>query len=147
MKLLEATNTIEASIQDIDRMWALVESQHPELFSQLRELRLILRSLIGGGIKQPHYGWNDKALRELLPSVPENINDIIEVLVNLISPKLAALFEDADSVTIESVAEGGRTKGDERNILKQTLSAIRSLFQRENNHPSVMPSKTYPLTG
>ena len=145
MKIFEATSSIDASLQDFDRMWADVECQQPELFSQLRELRFILRSLLArplrtslltGEIPQPRYGWNDAALRTVLPALPPNITEIIGLVSDLMNPSLSELLEDADSVTMDGVEGSNQTRGSEREVLRQTLQMIRSQFGREANRSS-----------
>jgi hypothetical protein len=43
-------------------------------------------------MKQPHYGWNDAAVREMLGEPPDNLSEIIAIAMEILHPDLESLF-------------------------------------------------------
>ena len=97
MSLLRPVNQVTADLRDFDQVMAALEEKAPDLFEALRPLRITLRPLLTGEMKQPYHGWNDQALRGILGQMPENLAALTNELESLL-PEVADLVEEPDSV-------------------------------------------------
>jgi hypothetical protein len=96
-RLLEPVKTIEATLTDFDRMWALLEGKLPHIHDVLRNLRLALRPLLTREQKQPKHGFGDALVRDIIGLAPPSILEIIASLQAL-TPDWQEIFEDANEV-------------------------------------------------
>jgi hypothetical protein len=92
----KAMDEIPVSLEEFDRTWAELESKTPDLHEQLKLLRLALRPFLTGELKQPYHGWDDAAIRALLPEKPDNLSEVIASLDALLQPDLSFLEQKAE---------------------------------------------------
>ncbi|WP_414529527.1 PriCT-2 domain-containing protein [Nodularia chucula] len=125
---IQPVEFIEVGLQDFDRTMMEVQAHLPAVYDQIKQLILPLRSFISGDIKpnqETYYGWNDAQIREMLPTLPDNIPEILESLKAL-EPDIEELVKEADSVTLDGV------EGDKKNVNRDTLKYIRGAFQAQS---------------
>lgn len=91
--LIKPMQQVTAALADFDSSWAELEAKLPEIHTALRPLRLALRPLVAGELKQPHYGFDDAAIRALLPETPDNLQQMIEQIEAQMYPDLMALLD------------------------------------------------------
>jgi hypothetical protein len=89
---------ISVSLEEFDRTWAELESKAPDLHEQFKLLRLALRPFLTGELKQPYHGWDDAAIRALLPEKPNNLSEMITSLGALLQPDLSFLEQKAEFI-------------------------------------------------
>ncbi|MBD2007074.1 MULTISPECIES: hypothetical protein [Cyanophyceae] len=89
--LINAVQDVTVELADLDQIMGLIESKLPAIHKALKEPRLVLRQLLNEEIKQPHYGFDDSAIRDLLPPPPENLSDIISELEAELQPDFSSL--------------------------------------------------------
>lgn len=116
---LKAMNEVTASLSDFDQVWAELEAKAPSLHETLKPLRLALRPLLTGELKQPYHGWDDGAIRSLLPQVPDNLGDIIQVLEEILQPDLSFLEQEADSISTSSARQLGISSRSQQLVNRQ----------------------------
>jgi hypothetical protein len=75
-----------------------LESIAPDLHEQFKLLRLALRPFLTGELKQPYHGWDDAAIRALLPEKPDNLSEMITSLGALLQPDLSFLEQKAEFI-------------------------------------------------
>jgi rhodanese-related sulfurtransferase len=92
MQTVQPMTSVAAHLVDIDRVIAELAVYHPEVNARLTNLWMVLRRCLNGEIKQPFYGWNDAAVRELLPEPPDNLKEIITASMEFLHPNLDELF-------------------------------------------------------
>jgi hypothetical protein len=123
MTILKPVENVCASLQDFDSTWAEIEDKLPDVHRELKLLRLALRTLLAGEIKQDsatRYGWNDTALRALLPPSPDKISNMIDQL-RILSPDMESILEKPD--TLDS--------RDLKGVSKSALSVARRGLRQE----------------
>lgn len=108
-RLLKISQTITVNLPDLDQIMGLIENADTELFNALQPIRKALRSLFNGDIERKRYGYDDKAIRALLPSKEEFIEHItkfgfdggslIEKLFEILKPDLSFLEEKENQLT------------------------------------------------
>jgi hypothetical protein len=94
----EPMDEISISLEEFDRTWAELESIAPDLHEQFKPLRLALRPFLTGELKQPYHGWDDAAIRALLPEKPNNLSEMITSLGALLQPDLSFLEQKAEFI-------------------------------------------------
>jgi hypothetical protein len=94
----KSMDSVDVTLADFDQTWAELETKAPNLHEALKPLRLALRPLLTGDVKQPYHGWDDGSIRALLPSVPDNLSQIINELERVLKPDLSFLKNQPDSV-------------------------------------------------
>ncbi|HEY9633739.1 MAG TPA: hypothetical protein V6D14_10055 [Coleofasciculaceae cyanobacterium] len=122
---LKVMDETRVSLEEFDRTWAELESKAPDLHEQLKPLRLALRPLLTGELKQPYHGWDDASLRALLPEKPDNLSEAIASLEALLQPDLSFLEQKAEFV---SAADAKRKK-----VSKGMQALVNEEFRRQAN--------------
>ncbi|MEW5858115.1 MAG: hypothetical protein AB1861_12135 [Cyanobacteriota bacterium] len=89
--LIQPMTSVVAMLPDFEQAMGYVESKLPDVYESLQPLRLALRPLLAGEIKPPHYGFDDAAIRALLPNPPDDLLDIIGELEAALKPDLSLL--------------------------------------------------------
>ncbi len=92
---------VQVTLKDFDQAWAELEVKAPELHYALKPVRLALRPLLSGDVKQPYHGWDDAAIRSLLP-VSELPQDVLEAVIEqleAIKPDLSFLDQQSEALT------------------------------------------------
>lgn len=89
--LIQSMASVDVTLPDFEQVMGYVESKLPGVYESLRPLRLALRPLLNGEIKAPHYGFDDVAIRALLPNPPDDLPNIIQKLEAALKPDLSLL--------------------------------------------------------
>lgn len=92
MQTVQPINSVAAQLSDIDQVIAELAVYYPKVNAQLINLWMILRQCLNGEIKQPFHGWNDAAVRELLPEPPDNLDEIISIATETLYPNLVEIL-------------------------------------------------------
>ncbi|MBD2028262.1 DNA primase, partial [Leptolyngbya sp. FACHB-711] len=141
---LKPIKETRVSLQDFDRTFAELESKAPDLHELLKPQRLALRSLLTGEVKQPYHGFDDAAIRNLLPNLsPENSEELIEIVAEIVeklretlTPDLDFLNNDPDSITNDEIQEPGISKSMQRLVNREfKREAHREFFEELKNLP------------
>lgn len=125
---IQPVEFIEVGLEDFDRTMMEVQAHLPAVYDQIKQLILPVRSFISGDIKpnqETYYGWDDAQIRGMLPTLPDNIPEILESLKAL-EPNIEELVKEPDSVTLDGV------EGDKKNVNRDTLKYIRGAFQAQS---------------
>ena len=133
----KAMDEIPVSLEEFDRTWAELESIAPDWHEQLKSLRLGFRPLLTGELKQPYHGWDDAAIRALLPEKPDNLSEAITSLNALLQPDLSFLEQKAEFV---SAADAKRL-----NITRGMKTLINEEFRRQANEEFQQAFNRLPL--
>lgn len=91
--LIKPMQQLTSVLADFDSSWAELEAKLPEIYTALRPLRLALRPLVASELKQPRHGFDDAAIRGLLPETPDNLQQMIEQVEAQMYPDLMALLD------------------------------------------------------
>jgi hypothetical protein len=124
----KSMDSVDVTLADFDQTWAELETSSPHLHEALKPLRLALRPLLTGDLKQPYHGWDDGSIRALLPSVPDNLSQIINELERVLKPDLSFLKNQPDSV---SKSGQDISKGIQRLINRQFRRFVHEEFSEE----------------
>jgi hypothetical protein len=116
---LKSMDSVTVTLADFDQVWGELEAKAPELHEVLKPLRLALRPLLTGELKQPYHGWDDAGIRALLPQKPDNLTEIISELETILQPDLSFLEEQPDSVTADQAGELGVSKAMQRLVNRE----------------------------
>lgn len=116
--LLKPMEQVTAVLADFDSFWIELEAKLPEIHTALRPLRLALRPLVAGELKQPHHGFDDAAIRALLPETPDNLQQMIEQVEAQMYPDLMPL--------LDSTSEYGVSLADLPDRIKKSFKEGRS---------------------
>ena len=92
MRTVQPIGSVAARPLDLDRVIAQLTIHYPKINIQLQPLWMVLRQCLTGEIKQPHHGWNDAAVREMLGYPPDNLDEIIALAMEILHPDLKSLF-------------------------------------------------------
>lgn len=85
--LIQPMESVTATLADFERVMGKLASIAPELHSLLKPLALALTPLFNQQLKPPsRYGFDDAAIRALLPEKPENLTQIIQQLGTTLQP-------------------------------------------------------------
>ncbi|HEY9832928.1 MAG TPA: hypothetical protein V6D26_20410 [Stenomitos sp.] len=85
--LIQPMETVTATLGDLERVMGELEHIAPELHSLLKPLALALTPLFNQQLLPPsRYGFDDAAIRALLPQKPENLTQIIRQLEAILQP-------------------------------------------------------------
>lgn len=85
--LIQPLESVTATLADFERVMGELERKAPELHSLLKPLALALTPLFNQQLKPPsRYGFDDAAIRALLPEKPENLTQIIQQLEAILQP-------------------------------------------------------------
>jgi hypothetical protein len=113
---LKPMDSVDVTLTDFDQVWAELEAKSEDLHEALKPLRLALRPLLTGELKQPYHGWDDASIRVILPQKPDNLSQIINELEVLLQPDLSFLSNQPDFIA----AEKGISRAT-RNLINQTF--------------------------
>lgn len=91
-------DSVDVTLADFDQTWAELETKATVLHQALKTLRLALRPLLSGDVKQPYHGWDDASIRALLPPQPDNLIQIINELEQVLQPDLSFLETQPDKL-------------------------------------------------
>jgi hypothetical protein len=121
------TQTITARLVDIDRAIALVATQLPHEYLQLRPALTAIRQRLSGELAQPYYGWSDPEIRQALGELPIDIEAIAASVAAATQPDLNFL-EMPDSIPVSKIS--GLTKA-EASLLRSASQTIRQTDYQE----------------
>jgi hypothetical protein len=127
----KAMNEVTASLSDFDQVWAELEAKAPGLHETLKPLRLALRPLLTGELKQPYHGWDDGAIRTLLPQVPDNLCQMIDVLEEILQPDLSFLEQQPDSICASLARQLGISRGLQQLIKREFRRVVHQEISTE----------------
>jgi hypothetical protein len=141
---LKPIKETRVGLQNFDRTFAELESKAPDLHELLKPQRLALRSLLTGEVQQPYHGFDDAAIRSLLPDISsENSEELIEIVVEILeklretlAPDLNFLHDDPDSISNDERRERGISESMQRLVNRQfKREAHRKFFEELENLP------------
>ncbi|HEY9601245.1 MAG TPA: bifunctional DNA primase/polymerase [Allocoleopsis sp.] len=115
----KSMDSVTVTLADFDRVWGELEAKAPELHEVLKPLRLVLRPLLTGELKQPYHGLDDAGIRALLREKPSNLDAIIAELETILQPDLSFLEEQPDSVTADGARGLGVSKAMQRLVNRE----------------------------
>ncbi|MFB2819231.1 hypothetical protein [Umezakia ovalisporum] len=101
MQTVKPVNTITANLRDIDQVMAELMTNAPEISLQLQPMWAVLRECITGDVQQPYYGWNDAGVRGMLGKAPENLDEIITEVVQILQPDLLPIFNSTSRYGVD----------------------------------------------
>lgn len=131
---LKPMDSVAMSLADFDQVWAELEAKAPHLHEQLKPLRLALRPLLSGELKQPYHGWDDAGIRAILPHKSDNLTQIIAELERVLEPDFSFLEQTPDSITASVARELGISKAQQqlvnRHFRRQAHEEFSEGFQR-----------------
>jgi hypothetical protein len=125
---LKSMDSVTVTLADFDQVWGELEAKAPELHEVLKPLRLALRPLLTGELKQPYHGWDDAGIRVLLPQKPDNLTEIISKLETILQPDLSFLEEQPNSVTASSAVKLGVSKAMQRLVNREFRRQVHQEF-------------------
>ncbi len=88
---ISAMDSIAVKIADFEKVMGVLENELPTLHELLTPMRTRLRDILTGKIKAPYYGFDDAAIRDLLPALPKDLTEIIEQLYSVLRPDFSIL--------------------------------------------------------
>jgi len=107
MQILEPMQSLSLKLTEFDQTMAQLELDLPEVHSCLKSVRTALRPILAGKIPQPHYGFSDSVVMEMLGTLPDNLAQMIQTVedweMNLLS--LDFLAEKPDGIELKSVEQ------------------------------------------
>ncbi|MBD1835369.1 hypothetical protein H6F61_22450 [Cyanobacteria bacterium FACHB-472] len=89
--LINPIQQITVRLADLDQIMGLIEGKLPAIHKALTKVRLVLRQLLNKEIKERYYGFDDAAMRKILPHRQTNLEDIISELERELEPDLSPL--------------------------------------------------------
>jgi hypothetical protein len=99
--LIQPMESVTATLADFERVMGKLATIAPELHSLLKPLALALEPLFNQQIKPPsRYGFDDAAIRALLPQKPENLTQIIQQLEVILKPDFG-FIRQPDSIDFD----------------------------------------------
>lgn len=101
MLTVQPISSVVARLADLDRVMAEFTILSPELNVHLQPLWAILRRLLTGEIKPPHHGWNDAAVRKMLPELPDNLDDLIAIATEILHPDLRKVLNTTSDYGVD----------------------------------------------
>lgn len=117
LRSLDAINVTQA---DFDRAIGELALKLPAIMPVLQPMLTALRSLWWAQygeqplwsamvnvelLPKPRYGWDDTAIRKMLPPVPENIQQIADEVEVALAPNLESLAQQPDGIALSSVEQ------------------------------------------
>jgi hypothetical protein len=126
----KAMESVAVTLADFDQVWGELEVKAPHLHEQLKPLRLALRPLLTGEVKQPFHGWDDAGVRALLPEKPSSLDAIISELEEVLQPDLSFLEESSDSVSSDAGVSKAAQQVINRQFRRQAHEEFSEAFQR-----------------
>ncbi|MEW6499504.1 MAG: hypothetical protein AB1589_44630, partial [Cyanobacteriota bacterium] len=89
--LVRAMDSIKVSIEDFIEIFNLLKANFPSIYEALEPLQKVLRPLLNNEVKLPKYGFDYGKSLEQLPAPPENLEEIIDALEDLVQLDLNLL--------------------------------------------------------
>ena len=107
--LIQPMESVTATLADFERVMGELERKAPELHSLLQPLALALTPLFNQQLKpSSRYGFDDVAIRALLPQKPENLTQVIQQLEAILQPDFDFIHQP-DSIDFDkSISRGMR---------------------------------------
>lgn len=134
---LKPIKETRVNLQDFDRTFAELETDSPDLHELLKPLRLALRSLLTGEIKQPLHGFDDAAIRNLLPKLSDNLEELREIIDKLgetLAPDFNFLKNDPNLISNDEQRKLGISKSMQRFVNQEfKREAHNEFFEGLNN--------------
>lgn len=127
---LKPMDSVTVTLADFDQAWAELEGKAPHLHEQLKSLRLALRPLLTGDLKQPYHGWDDAGVRALLPEKPSSLDLIISEVEQALEPDFSFLKESSDSVNGDAGISKAAQQLINRQLRRQAHEQFSEAFQR-----------------
>lgn len=93
MRTVQPISSVAVRATDLDQVMAQLTIYYPEINIQLQSVWRVLHQCLTGEIKQPHHGWNDAALRDMLGVPPGNLDEIIALVMEILHPNLESLLD------------------------------------------------------
>jgi hypothetical protein len=99
--LIQPMESVTATLADFERVMGKLATIAPELHSLLKPLALALEPLFNQQLKpDSRYGFDDAAIRALLPQKPENLTQIIQQLEVILKPDFG-FIRQPDSIDFD----------------------------------------------
>ncbi len=99
--LIQPMESVTATLADFERVMGKLATIAPELHSFLKPLALALEPLFNQQLKpDSRYGFDDAAIRALLPQQPENLTQIIQQLEVILKPDFG-FIRQPDSIDFD----------------------------------------------
>jgi hypothetical protein len=99
--LIQPMESVTATLADFERVMGKLATIAPELHSLLKPLALALEPLFNQQLKpNSRYGFDDAAIRALLPEKPENLTQIIQQLEVILKPDFG-FIRQPDSINFD----------------------------------------------
>lgn len=118
---VRAIDTMTASLASFDRQWADLEGEAPEVYENLKSIKVVLRPALKGEADIPRFGLDDKLIREMLPEPPKWLDvDAIQSIRDAICP------------TVEDVL-GGEPDGVETTPQTEAIAKLKAKLKRKIN--------------
>jgi predicted XRE-type DNA-binding protein len=123
--------SVNVTLSDFDKTWAELEMKNSVLHSSLQPLRLALRPLLSGELKQPLHGWDDASIRALLPEQPDSLSQIISDLETLLTPDLSFLEETPENISSNEAKKLGISRSQVQLANRKFRSKAHNSFSKE----------------
>jgi hypothetical protein len=157
-KQLNPIKQVPLTLEDFDRTWAKLEEESDSLYKTFKGVRLALRPLLTGKAKQPYHGWDDAAIRALLPDPLEVLSlgylrdhdeqsrtqilqhiskEYISVLQGCLQPDFSFLKKQPDQI--------GKKEASENGISGAMRKTVNSKFRKEAHEEFAKGLQNLPL--
>ena len=127
---LKPMDSVDVTLTDFDQVWAELEAKSEDLHEALKPLRLALRPILTGELKQPYHGWDDASIRVILPQKPDNLSQIINELEVLLQPDLSFLSNQPDFIAADKGISRAMQNLINQTFRRQAHEDFREAFQR-----------------
>jgi Primase C terminal 2 (PriCT-2) len=124
---LQPVDFTEVSLSDFDYTMMEIQAKLPQLYNQIKNLIILIRSLLTGEIpltQETYHGYSDEMVRQYLGEIPDNLPQIINQL-ETIAPNIEDLVQEPDSVNLDGV------EGDRKSVNRNTLKFIRGHLNKQ----------------
>jgi Primase C terminal 2 (PriCT-2) len=124
---LQPVDFTEVNLSDFDYTMMEIQAKLPEIYDQIKNLIILIRSLLTGEIpprQETYHGYSDEMVRQFLGEIPDNLPSIIKKL-ETIAPNIEELVQEPDSVNLDGV------EGDHKNVNRNTLKFIRGHLNKQ----------------
>jgi len=127
---IKVMDSVSVTLPDFDQVWGELEVKAPHLHEQLKSLRLALRPLLTGEVKQPFHGWDDAGVRALLPEKPCSLDEIISELEEALQPDLSFLEQSSDFINADTGISKETQQLINRQLRREAHEEFSEAFQR-----------------
>lgn len=123
MQTVQPIHPVTVELPDIDRVMAELMIYCPQVNVQLQPMWMVLRQCLTGEIQEPHYGWNDSAIREMLGTPPDNLDEIIALATEFLHPDLESVLNTTSNygVNLSDLPSGLRKRFGNKNSEVQEI--------------------------